>query len=120
MYERHGAADERCWGRRRVNEDHLYEGHGIEDGSCWSGGLERAERMCSAVGENSIDFLKILYRLLPDASVQLLGQPGGNDLFVWENRSTLSVENGTKVPRREATFTNEWFRCVGEGTWFCV
>ena len=63
LYERNGAADERCWGRRRVNEDHLYEGHGIEDGSCWSGGLEGTERLFSAVGENSIDFLKILYRL---------------------------------------------------------
>ena len=98
--------------------------------------------MYGAVGEKSIDFLKILYRLFSDTSVhplgqywsndllvwelpsapivQTLGRRGSNDLFVWENRSTLSVEKGTKVPRREATFTNEWFRCVGEGTWFCV
>ena len=38
-------------------------GNGAEDGRTRSGGWEDAERMYGAVGENSIDFLKILYRL---------------------------------------------------------
>ena len=48
----------------------MYEGSGAEDGGIGafvrrkrSGGLEVTERLSHAVGEKSIDFLKILYRL---------------------------------------------------------
>ena len=37
-----------------------------------SGGWEDAERMYGAVGENSIDFLKILYRLFSENSIDFL------------------------------------------------
>ena len=53
--------------------------------------------MYGAVGEKSIDFRKILYRLFPDTSVYPLGQHGGNDLFVWEHRSVPIVEKRKKV-----------------------
>ena len=42
---------------------HLYEGSEVEDGRKKGVCAEETERMYGAVGENSIDFLKILYRL---------------------------------------------------------
>ena len=42
--------------------------------------------MYGAVGENSIDFPRIPYRLVPDTSVQPLGQHVSNDLIAWEER----------------------------------
>ena len=61
--------------------------------------------MYGAVGENSIDFQKILYRLFPDTSVQPLGQHGSNEIFVWDNRSAPVVESSAKVCRCEAVRT---------------
>ena len=78
-----------------------------------SEGWEVSERLYGAIGEKSIDFRKILYRLsgktlqtfleysidfleklyrlFPDTSVQKLGQHVSNDLFLWEERSVLVV-----------------------------
>ena len=47
--------------------------------------------MYGAVGGNSIDFPRILYRLFPDNSEQTPGRYGSNDLIVWENRSVPIV-----------------------------
>ena len=41
-------------------------GNGAVDGRKRSGGWEVSDRLYSAVGEKSIDFLKILYRLSSD------------------------------------------------------
>ena len=49
-----------------------------------SGGWEGTERLYSAVGEGSIDFSPIPYRLFSDTSAQTLGQHSSNDLIVWE------------------------------------
>ncbi len=46
-----------------------------------SGGWEGMERMYGAVGENSIDFPRIPYRLFPDTSVEPLGQHESNAPF---------------------------------------
>ena len=54
-----------------------------------SGGWEVSECLSDAVGEKSIDFLKKLYRLFPDTSIEPLRQYGSNDLIAWENRSVL-------------------------------
>ena len=54
-----------------------------------SGGWKGTELLFSAVGEDSIDFWKILYRLFPDTSIEPLRQYGSNDLIAWENRSVL-------------------------------
>ena len=54
-----------------------------------SGEWEGTERCSYAVGENSIDFPRIPYRLFPDTSVQRLGRHGSNDPFVWEESSVL-------------------------------
>ena len=78
---------------QKMDADQSYEGHGVEDRSCWSRGWEGTERLYGAVGEKSIDFSRIPYRLFPDASVQLLGQPGSNDLFVWEHHSAPIVQS---------------------------
>ena len=72
-----------------------------------SGGWEVSERMYGAVGENSIEFLKILYRLFPDTSVQPLGQHRSNDWFVREERCISSVEKSASVRRRGSA------SCVG-------
>ena len=60
--------------------------------------------MYGAVGENSIDFPWIPYRLFPDTSVQPLGQHGSNEMFVWDKHSVpiaqplpSSVEKSAKV-----------------------
>ena len=65
----------------------------------WNGGWEVTDRLYGAVGENSIDFPRIPYRLFPDTSVQPFGQHSCNDLNVWDNRTVSSVENGAKVRR---------------------
>ena len=64
-----------------------------------SGGWEVTNRLYGAVGENSIDFLKILYRLFSDThrlfsdtSVQPFEQHRSNDLFVWDNRSVPIIQ----------------------------
>ena len=62
-----------------------------------SGGWEVSERCSYAVGENSIDFFGILYRLFPDTSVGPLGRHGSSDLFVWEQRSVPSEEKSANV-----------------------
>lgn len=54
-----------------------------------SGGWEVSECLSDAVGEKTIDFLKKLYRLFPDTSIEPLRQYGSNDLIAWENRSVL-------------------------------
>ena len=54
-----------------------------------SEGWEVSERLYGAVGEKTIDFLKKLYRLFPDTSIEPLRQYGSNDLIAWENRSVL-------------------------------
>lgn len=43
--------------------------------------------MSNASKKNSIDFLRIPYRLFHETSEQTLGQHRSNDLLVWENRS---------------------------------
>ena len=60
-----------------------------------SGGWKGTERLFSAVGENSIDFPRIPYRLFPDTSVQRLGRHGSNDPFVWEGRKALFSFKGS-------------------------
>ena len=54
-----------------------------------SEGREVSDRLYGAVGEKSIDFSRIPYRLFSDASVHLLGQHGSNDLIVWEESSVF-------------------------------
>ena len=100
---------------------------------------KETERLFSAVGENSIDFPRILYRLFPNASVQTLGGHGSNDLIVWEHRSVPIVQslrffsrkgatvrgNRVKVRRCEAALWREWgcscvivYICIGVvGCW---
>ena len=56
-----------------------------------NGGWEVTERLYRAVGENSIDFSRIPYRLFSGSIGQTLGQHGSNDLIVWENRSVPIV-----------------------------
>ena len=51
-----GAFLRRRWSGGWEVTDHLYEGNGV-------GGWEVTDRLYSAVRENSIDFLKKLYRL---------------------------------------------------------
>ena len=58
----------------------------------WGEGWEVTERMYGAVGEKSIDFPRIPYRLFLDTSVQPLGHLGSNDLIVWDNRSDPIVQ----------------------------
>ena len=99
-----------------------------------NGGWEGTERLYGVVGEKSIDFPRIPYRLFPDTSVHPLGQYGNNDLFVWENRSFPSVGKSANVRRREATrawngergaqmcgsFCMSWkaeVRCGGTSVW---
>ena len=86
--------------------DRLYEGNGAQDGG--NGlfirrhrrrGWEVTDRLYGAVGEKSIDFSPILYRLFTDTSVHPLGQYGNNDLFVWEHRSFPSVGKSAQVRR---------------------
>ena len=77
-----------------------------------NGGWEVSDRLSYAIGEKSIDFRKILYRLFwknsidfpripyrlfPDTSIQTLGLHGSNDLTVWEHRSAHSVEKNANV-----------------------
>ena len=66
-------------------------------------GWEGTERLFSAVGENSIDFPRILYRLFPDTSVQPLERHRINDLFVWEERSVPIVQSLRFFSRKGAT-----------------
>ena len=66
-----------------------------------SGGWEVTDRLYGAVGEKSIDFLKILYRLFSDTSVHSLGQYGSNDLIVWDNRSVPIVQPLCFLRRKE-------------------
>ena len=73
-----------------------------------SEGWEVSERLYGAVGENSIDFRKILYRLFPDTSVQPLERHRINDLIVWEHRSASSVEKGTKVRGNKGEGALRW------------
>ena len=54
--------------------DRLYGAFGAEDGWYRIVCTKETERMYGAVGENSIDFSRILYRLFPDTSIQPLGQ----------------------------------------------
>ena len=74
----------------------------------WGEVWEVTERMYGAIGENSIDFLKILYRLFPDTSVQPLERHRINDLIVWEHRSASSVEKGTKVRGNKGEGALRW------------
>ena len=67
----------------------------------WGEGWEVTERMYGAVGEKSIDFPRIPYRLFPDTSVQTLGRRGSNDLFVWEHRTALNVQMLRPLGRKE-------------------
>ena len=69
-----------------------------------NGGWEVSDRLSYAIGEKSIDFLKILYRLFrisyrlfPDTSIQTLGGHESNDLTVWKHRSAHSVEKNANV-----------------------
>ncbi len=57
--------------------------------------------MYGAVGEKSLDFRKILYRLFSDTSVQPLAQQVSNDLFVWVNRSVPIVQSLRFLRRKE-------------------
>ena len=64
------------------------------------------------VGENSIDFLKILYRLFPDTSVEPLGQHGSNDLIVWEHRSVPIVQPLCLLGRKQRDRTRIGEECA--------
>ena len=83
----------------------MYEGNGTEDGRYRSGGGEVSDRLYSAVGENSIDFSWILYRLFPDTSVQTLVQHGSNDLIAWEERF---VRMGVPLRSHRTTVLVSW------------
>ena len=71
----------------------------------WGEGWEETERLFSAVGENSIDFSRILYRLFSDTSVQTLVQHRSNDMIVWEHRSVPIVQPLPSSVRKECKRT---------------
>ena len=75
-----------------------------------SGGWEVTDRLSYAVGENSIDFSRIPYRLFPNTSVQTLGRRESNDLFVWENRLASSAEKSANVRRGDGISSQERVR----------
>ena len=73
---------------------------------------KETECLYGAVKENSIDFLKILYRLFPDTSIQTLGRHGINDLFVWEHRFIPIVLQPRLLGRKQRDRTRIGEECA--------
>ena len=66
MYEGNGAKDGRYRSVCTEESEQRMGGNGAFVRRKWSGGWAGAERLFSATGEKSIDFLEKLYRLFSD------------------------------------------------------